>query len=155
MTWWWPFLCARSNGVTLYCPLNSTWHWQVSTKNLITWRWPLRAAALRGVLLSLVVHIGSQCCSKVRYWTTLRRPLPAARCDGRVYFRISLKRGQIQIISGGNPILNIGKANCQGGGGKSIPRGGKSTPSPPPPNKPWKESIYSHPSMKGHSGAVQ
>ena len=33
---------------------------------------------------------------------------------------------------GGNPILNIGKANCQGGGGKSIPRGGRKHPLAPP-----------------------
>ena len=35
----------------------------------------------------------------------------------------NFKRGQIQILRGGNPILNIGKANYQGGG--------ESTPSPP------------------------
>ena len=48
----------------------------------------------------------------------------------------NFKRGQIQILrEGGNPRLIIGKANCQGAGGgsKSIPRGGESTPSPPPP----------------------
>ena len=35
---------------------------------------------------------------------------------------------------GGSPILNIGKANCQGGG-ENTPGGGggDSTPSPPPP----------------------
>ena len=43
----------------------------------------------------------------------------------------NFKRGQFQILRGSNPILNIGKANYQGGG-KSIPRGGESTPSPPP-----------------------
>ena len=65
----------------------------------------------------------------------------------RVYFRISLKRerthcGKFQEGAnpnpkggGGNYILNIGKANCQGEGGwsKSIPRRGESTPSPLPP----------------------
>ena len=50
---------------------------------------------------------------------------------GRVYFRISLKRGQTHCgkfqeganpnPKGGNPILNIGKANCQVGGSLAEP----------------------------------
>jgi hypothetical protein len=58
----------------------------------------------------------------------------------RVYFRISLKRGQThrsKLQGGGganinprrgNPTLNIGKANLQRG---INPKGGKSTPCPP------------------------
>ena len=63
---------------------------------------------------------------------------------GRVYFRISLKRGQtycgkfqegqIQILRGGQPILNTGKANYQGGGTKTPPR--------PPWNKPWFDEVF-------------
>ena len=66
----------------------------------------------------------------------------------RVYFRISLKRerthcGKFQEGAnpnpkgggGGNYILNIGKANCQGegGGANQSQEGGESTPLPPPP----------------------
>ena len=69
----------------------------------------------------------------------------------RVYFRISLKRGQMHCgkfqegsnpnSKGGNPILNTGKANCQGGH-KSIPRGGESTPSLPPEINPTFANLY-------------
>ena len=42
----------------------------------------------------------------------------------------NFKRGQIQILRGGNPILNIGKANCQGGANQSQ-EGAKAPPRSP------------------------
>ena len=72
----------------------------------------------------------------------------ASVLDISAYFRFSLKRGQTNCgkfqeganpnPKGGNPILNIGKANCQGGGGKSIPGEGEGAKAPPHPrNKRW------------------
>ena len=61
---------------------------------------------------------------------------------GGVYFRISLKRGQmpsdkIQGIGAntnprGSPILKVGKANCY-----AVGEGDKSTPYPPEMNPAW------------------
>ena len=53
-------------------------------------------------------------------------------CERQGYFRISLKRGQTHRgkfqegakpnpKGGSNPMLKIGKANCQGGGAKAPP----------------------------------
>ena len=62
--------------------------------------------------------------------------------SARIYFRISLKSGQMHCgkfqeganpnPKGGNPILNIGKANCQGGGGANQSQEGVKAPPHPP-----------------------
>ena len=41
------------------------------------------------------------------------------------------QEGANQNPKGGNPILNIGRANCQGGANQSQGRGAKAPPRPP------------------------
>ena len=69
--------------------------------------------------------------------------LMPCRCTWQGLFQDLLKKGRTHCGKfqeranpnpkggGGNPILNIGKANCQGGGGKSIPMGGAKAPPRP------------------------